>query len=112
MDTRILTVVKSVLLFWIYFYGLWSISVDILFSTISLSGIVIATFTLLIYFTRIPTPNAAAVYAVIGKDPALDQDVSEDGFVMRVVAHRGAGLDAPENSLVAFKLVIIIFVLN
>ncbi|GLV31947.1 uncharacterized protein CBL_07707 [Carabus blaptoides fortunei] len=104
MDTRILTVVKSVLFFWIYLYGLWSISVEILFSTLSVSAIGIAVLTLLIYFTRIPTPNAAAVDAVIGKDPAQDQDIADDGFVMRVVAHRGAGLDAPENSLVAFRL--------
>ncbi|XP_074038862.1 glycerophosphodiester phosphodiesterase 1 isoform X2 [Leptinotarsa decemlineata] len=51
---------------------------------------------------RVPPPEPSAVEAVLGKDPHLE--TTSNDYVMKTVAHRGAGLDAPENSLAAFKL--------
>ncbi|KAK9712044.1 Glycerophosphoryl diester phosphodiesterase family [Popillia japonica] len=48
-------------------------------------------------------PDKGQVEAIIGKDPSLEDMTTENGII-KTIAHRGAGLDAPENSLIAFKM--------
>ncbi|KAG5877481.1 hypothetical protein JTB14_029987 [Gonioctena quinquepunctata] len=65
--------------------------------------IVTAAIVCLIVALRIPPPVPSAVEAILGKDPLSEFNNGND-FVVKTVAHRGAGLDAPENSLAAFKV--------
>ncbi|XP_045470742.1 glycerophosphodiester phosphodiesterase 1-like [Harmonia axyridis] len=58
----------------------------------------------IVYYFRVPAPNPKDVEAILGKDmtdlPTIDKKTPE---YLEVVAHRGAGIDAPENTLAAFK---------
>jgi glycerophosphoinositol glycerophosphodiesterase len=86
------------------FYGSWSLLTEIL-RTILPFGIILALILFCSgYFLRVPAPNPDVVEAIVGKDPHL-VTTNDDNYVMKTVAHRGAGLDAPENSLAAFNLV-------
>jgi glycerophosphoinositol glycerophosphodiesterase len=85
------------------FYGSWSLLTEIL-RTILPFGIILALILFCSgYFLRVPAPNPDVVEAIVGKDPHL-VTTNDDNYVMKTVAHRGAGLDAPENSLAAFNL--------
>nr|CAD7456551.1 unnamed protein product [Timema tahoe] len=60
-------------------------------------------------YNGIPAPSASIVEEILGKDlyyeeVSEDQDEITHRYSMKVVAHRGAGLDAPENSISALKL--------
>lgn len=56
---------------------------------------------------RIKPPTAKEVREVLGDDPHLESDSqnTRGSNVIKVVAHRGAGLDAPENTIEAFRMV-------
>lgn len=58
-----------------------------------------------VYYLRVPPPNINVVEAMLGKD-LTEVDSGSSQYVVRTVAHRGAGLDVPENTLAAFKMVI------
>lgn len=65
---------------------------------------------LVMYFAicllRIPQPLPYQAEAIVGEDLWCEsEEADESAFYLKTVAHRGAGLDAPENSLEAFKLV-------
>lgn len=61
---------------------------------------------LLVSFLRIPPPQSQQAEAIVGEDLWVENENGDDScFYLRTVAHRGAGLDAPENSLEAFRLV-------
>ncbi|ERL90807.1 hypothetical protein D910_08153 [Dendroctonus ponderosae] len=62
-----------------------------------------AVLVLATYSLRTPPPAEEAVQSIVGKD-SLSSEL-EEGFVVKTIAHRGAGLDAPENTLAAFDLV-------
>jgi len=76
---------------------------------------IIFTYILLWHFT-IPRPDSALISEVLGENPQLmypdktlslstsgnENNIEEMNF-FAVIAHRGAGLDAPENSLSAFR---------
>lgn len=83
-------------------YGSYSLLTEVI-RTILPFGILLTTaLVCAIYFLRVPAPSLELVEAIVGKEPHL---VLDDSYVMKTVAHRGAGLDAPENSLEAFKMV-------
>lgn len=60
---------------------------------------------------RVPQPDANVVKEVLGIDPlslakmenADNNQKNGEQYCMRVIAHRGAGYDYPENSIAAFK---------
>ncbi|XP_044761296.1 glycerophosphodiester phosphodiesterase 1-like [Coccinella septempunctata] len=56
-----------------------------------------------VYYFRVPPPNPNVVEAILGKDLSEIETGSSE-YALRTVAHRGAGLDAPENTLAAFKM--------
>ncbi|KAI4457961.1 glycerophosphodiester phosphodiesterase 1 [Holotrichia oblita] len=87
----------------IVFFGLWSLCFDVIFKVIPLGVIIVLLFFIIVRFLRVPTPATGQIEAIIGKDPALEDTINENGII-KTIAHRGAGLDAPENSLIAFKM--------
>lgn len=84
-------------------YGTWFLLKEIFCSIIPFTILLTVLIIVLIYFLRVPSPEDNAVEAVLGRDPLLENIPGV--YVMKTVAHRGAGLDAPENSLIAFQLV-------
>jgi hypothetical protein len=93
-----------------YLYGGLLILAETLLSSLPLSLICPILLTLLVYGIRLHPPQDYLVESVLGKD--LDPDADEDEndeksqeFYLDCVAHRGAGYDAPENSIAAFQLV-------
>lgn len=101
MNLRIL---RTNLLACTYFYGLWNIANDLFFNTLSVTLLIIVLLTGLVIFLRNPVPSKQIVEGIIGKDPLYDHGENDQVFI-KVIAHRGSGLDAPENSLNAFQLV-------
>ncbi|CAG0914113.1 unnamed protein product [Notodromas monacha] len=92
--------------------------VSFLFSLLISFGLFVifcSLFVVFISYARIPAPSQKVVEEILGLDyyevksedaSNLDKECpSSSGFVMPIVAHRGACLDAPENSLTAFRLV-------
>ncbi|KAG8227487.1 hypothetical protein J437_LFUL002376 [Ladona fulva] len=105
---------------WLYIHGLWLIFLDTLFSSFPLLLFGSLSLFIAYYYMKLPPPDENLVEDLLGRDPWLEGDdfcvpngdaVSEsddsierkESFCMRVIAHRGAGLDAPENSLSAFR---------
>ncbi|KAL1508956.1 hypothetical protein ABEB36_003769 [Hypothenemus hampei] len=56
----------------------------------------------LVALYQAPQPPQDAIESIIGRD-FIDNE-KQEGYIVKTIAHRGAGLDAPENSLVAFDL--------
>lgn len=88
--------------------GLWCLCFSLVFKIIPLGVMVVLVFAIGVNFLAVPTPNRVIVETIIGKDPAVEDISTNDNDVIKTIAHRGAGLDAPENSLIAFKMVILI----
>ncbi|EEZ98717.1 glycerophosphodiester phosphodiesterase 1 [Tribolium castaneum] len=84
------------------FYGSWSLLTEVINTILPFGLILTILLVCAVYFLRVPAPSPASVETILGKDPAVAS--SDDAYVMKTVAHRGAGLDAPENSLPAFKM--------
>lgn len=108
------------LISWLYLYGLWLICIDTLFSSFPMT--ILGTLVLFVayHYVKLPPPDPKLVDEFLGQDPWLieDTEIMQNGevrgeitvpekkkepFCMRIIAHRGAGLDAPENSLSAFR---------
>lgn len=103
MNTGFLRLIPSIFVIIYATYGTWFLVIEIFCSIVPFTIIFACLIALAVHFFSISPPDANAVEAVLGKEPHLENDASD--YVMRTVAHRGAGLDAPENSLEAFKLV-------
>ncbi|KAJ3666138.1 hypothetical protein Zmor_001592 [Zophobas morio] len=84
-------------------YGAGGLLTEVMKTILPFGLILVLTLVCAGYFLRIPTPNPETVESVLGKDPFLVTN-DENAYVMKTVAHRGAGLDSPENSLIAFKM--------
>lgn len=57
------------------------------------------------YLTRLRRPEPASVTSIFGPLPGTKESEQYPDKVVKCIAHRGAGLDAPENTLEAFKYV-------
>ncbi|XP_026725635.1 glycerophosphodiester phosphodiesterase 1 isoform X2 [Trichoplusia ni] len=55
------------------------------------------------YLTRLRKPEPENVINIFGPEPWSKESQTCPDKVVRCIAHRGAGLDAPENTLEAFK---------
>ncbi|CAH0730513.1 unnamed protein product, partial [Brenthis ino] len=55
------------------------------------------------YFTRLRKPDQYNVESIFGPEPGSKEAETYPEKVVKGIAHRGAGWDAPENTLEAFK---------
>nr|CAD7437935.1 unnamed protein product [Timema bartmani] len=94
---------------WFYFHAFFSFASEVVYCSVPYIFIGSLFFFALIHFAKVPAPSASIVEEILGKDlyyeeVSEDQDEITHRYSMKVVAHRGAGLDAPENSISALKL--------
>lgn len=114
LDPRL---VFSCVSLWTYFFGIFILAVEAtnpLFLFILLSGPLLTYFVL--QTLAVPQPNKTIAEEILGRplqpdiEYTSDCDEKEDFLVqIPVIAHRFAGLDAPENTLEALELVCTIF---
>lgn len=64
------------------------------------------------YLTRLRKPDASAVISIFGPEIGSKECEANPSKAVQCIAHRGAGLDAPENTLEAFKYVSFMDFLN
>ncbi|RZF47039.1 hypothetical protein LSTR_LSTR012616 [Laodelphax striatellus] len=105
---------------YVVFLFLYSIIIIAIEATSFYVGLTFAILPLLCYILlnwfAIPKPSEAAVHEILGENlwqneavrSSFESDSSssldDNAFVIRTIAHRGCGLDAPENSIAAMKL--------
>lgn len=104
---------------WLVIYGFFIVVVEVVNLYVTIFLLLISVFTyILLCHLAIPQPTPNIVNEVLGSDPRAvkqkdletrntndnnQQEESEN--ICKVYAHRGAGLDAPENSIAAFRKV-------
>ncbi|KAK7864447.1 hypothetical protein R5R35_011685 [Gryllus longicercus] len=109
MAALVVEILYSCFIGWFYFYGLWLYTSEMIFYSVSLTAIGTIVLFIAVNFLRIPSPDQWKVVEVLGIDPRTQEDQineendSKEQYVMKVVAHRAAPLDAPENSLAAIR---------
>ncbi|PSN53858.1 hypothetical protein C0J52_09955 [Blattella germanica] len=93
-----------------YIYGIWIYLLDILCCSVPTAGFIALFVFILVHIGRIPPPDPAVVEEVLGLDPLLmerddkKKDSKDGAYIMKSIGHRGVALDAPENSISAFRL--------
>lgn len=102
MVKPILKLIPSALTVVFIFYGIFHFIAEIFTNFIPLGILLTCLIVFGIYGLKVPQPPQEAVESIVGKDLLSDESV--DGYTVKTIAHRGAGLDAPENSLAAFDL--------
>ncbi|CAG9769533.1 unnamed protein product [Ceutorhynchus assimilis] len=98
----ILNIVPTALTIVFAFYGCFHFISEICTNFIPFGVLLTSVLVFSTYGLRAVRPSQEAVESIIGKD--LLDNPNQEGYVLKTIAHRGAGLDAPENSLVAFNL--------
>lgn len=94
------TCVKSWLLLYLSFCLLSSLSL------LTVHIAVVGLFLCILSYLRCPPPDPSDTFRVLGCDPRnLDGSPSRSRGVLGLIAHRGCGLDAPENSMEAVQKV-------
>lgn len=69
-------------------------------------GLDVALFGVAAYYvTRLKRPDERNVQEIFGPIPGSKESLLCPEKVVKCIAHRGAGFDAPENTLEAFKYV-------
>lgn len=77
-----------------------------LFHTVLPYGLDVGLVGMTAYFmTKLKRPEPSNVISVFGPEPGSKESEENPDKVVRCIAHRGAGFDAPENTLEAFKYV-------
>lgn len=94
-----------------YIYGFWFYFSEILCLAVPTASVGALLIFILVHIGRIPPPDPATVEEILGQDPLLQErddkkkDCQDGAYIMKSIAHRGAALDAPENSITAFRQV-------
>ncbi|XP_071451080.1 glycerophosphodiester phosphodiesterase 1 [Hetaerina americana] len=111
---------------YLYMYGFLLLCIDTLISSFPPTIIGSVILFIAYHYVKLPPPDNDQVERLLGRDPWLEEaDESSilENFVneesnndaskndqptkalrnMKVIAHRGAGLDAPENSIASFR---------
>lgn len=83
------------------FYYLFSLSRIVLPFGLDLGVAGLAAY----YLTRLKKPDVNNVCSIFGPEPGSKESELHPEKVVRCIAHRGAALDAPENTIAAFKYV-------
>ena len=90
---------------WLVLYGSLLLMFDLWpLLTFSFGTVVPVLLFMGAWWLRIPPPSREVVNEILGPDPISGPPESGKYF-MHSVAHRGAPLDAPENSITAFRKV-------
>jgi hypothetical protein len=94
-----------------YIYEFWLYFFELLCLTLPTAGFGAILLFILVHILKIPPPDSATVEEILGQNPLLQElDSKKDGkagaYIMKSIAHRGAALDAPENSISAFRKVL------
>lgn len=77
-----------------------------LFHTVLPFGLDVGIVGVSAYFlTKLKKPDAQNVVNIFGPLPGSRESEQHPEKVVKCIAHRGAGLDAPENTMEAFKYV-------
>jgi hypothetical protein len=112
MGISIRIVLSTCCVGWCYLYGIWLLFLEILLSSFPITIIGSLLVTVFVYIVRLPPPSIALVEEVLGKDLTIEADEDENlensrdfPYKMTVIAHRGCGFDAPENSMSAVRAV-------
>ncbi|KAF5273414.1 hypothetical protein FQA39_LY07431 [Lamprigera yunnana] len=100
-DTGLFGLFKSCVVIFIYIYGFCHITFEMIQTIVPIGFILIGVFTFGLYIIKVPPPDQEIVKRIMGHDLSGQVD-NPDDFYVKTIAHRGAGLDAPENSLIAF----------
>lgn len=105
MSNPIVDLITACVTAWLVFYGTLLLTLDLWpFFTISFGTVVPVLLFIAVWWLRVPPPSSEVVNEILGPDPV--NGPPENGqYFMRTVAHRGAPLDAPENSITAFRMV-------
>ncbi|KAJ1522665.1 hypothetical protein ONE63_001831 [Megalurothrips usitatus] len=104
MGNPIFGLFSACLTAWLVLYGTILLIFDLWpFFALSFGSVVPVLVFAAAWWLRVPPPPAEVVNEILGPDPI--HGAPEKGtYSMRSVAHRGAPLDAPENSVTAFRL--------
>lgn len=100
-----LHILKSNCFITIFIFGIWYVFIDIIFHIIPLGILFAGSLSIVSFYLRVPPPEKKAVETILGVNPNYCNGDDNGHVLIKTIGHRGAGLDAPENSLVAFKLV-------
>ncbi|XP_018334106.1 glycerophosphodiester phosphodiesterase 1 [Agrilus planipennis] len=99
----ILSIFKPCILFTIFVYGSLSVILEATCYFLPFGVLLSALLTLLIFVFRVPAPDKETVELIVGEDLRNEKENGQQ-LLMKVAAHRGAALDVPENTLIAFKV--------
>jgi glycerophosphoinositol glycerophosphodiesterase len=94
-----------------YIYGFWLYFSEILCFAIPTAVFGAILLFILVHIGKLQPPDPVTVEEILGQDPLLQErgdskmDGKDGAYVMKSIAHRGAALDAPENSISAFRQV-------